>query len=62
LSIKNYLLEKGIDSSRIKTKAFGENQPKVNNETLENRQLNRRVDFGFYASDALKEEAINKTQ
>ncbi|RRO14363.1 OmpA family protein [Flavobacteriaceae bacterium 14752] len=61
-SIKTYLVEKGIDTSRINTKAFGENQPKVDNDTAENRQLNRRVEFGFYASEDLKEEAKNKTQ
>ncbi|MBS3738326.1 OmpA family protein [Mesohalobacter halotolerans] len=60
-SIKDYLVEKGIDASRIKTKAFGENQPKVNNDTKENRQRNRRVEFGFYASEELKEEALTQT-
>lgn len=62
LSIKNYLIENNIKAERIKTKAFGENQPKVNNETAENRKLNRRVEFGFYASEALKEEAKNNTK
>ena len=61
-SIKDYLVENEIDASRIKTKAFGENQPKFNNDTPENRQLNRRVEFGFYASEALKQEARNSTQ
>ena len=60
-SIKAHLVESGIDESRIKTKAFGENQPKVDNETKENRQLNRRVEFGFYASEELKDEALTKT-
>ncbi len=61
-SIKSYLTNQGIQSSRIKTKSYGEVQPKVKNDTLENRQLNRRVEFGFYASEKLKEEAKEATQ
>ena len=62
LSIKNHLVEQGIDVNRIKTKAFGEIQPKVDNSTAENRQKNRRVEFGFYASEMLKAEAQEKTK
>ena len=61
-AIENFLVENGIENIRIKTKAFGESQPKVNNDTAENRKLNRRVEFGFYASEALKEEAKTATQ
>ena len=61
-AIENYLVENGIENIRIKTKAFGESQPKVNNDTAENRKLNRRIEFGFYASEALKEEAKTATQ
>lgn len=61
-SIETYFVENGIiDQSRIKAKAFGENQPKYKNDTAENRQKNRRVEFGFYASEELKEEAKNMT-
>jgi len=60
-SIASYLVEKGIDQSRLKLKAFGENQPKYKNDTAENRAKNRRVEFGFYASEALKDEARNMT-
>jgi outer membrane protein OmpA-like peptidoglycan-associated protein len=60
-SIQNYLLENGIKESRLKSKAFGESQPKFKNDTSQNRAKNRRVEFGFYASDALKEEARNMT-
>lgn len=60
-SIKDYLVKNEIDASRIKTQAYGENQPKVGNDTAQNRQLNRRVEFGFYASETLKEEARNST-
>lgn len=61
-SIKNYLVEKGIDNNRINTKAFGENQPKFKNDSAENRKRNRRVEFGFYASEDLKDEAKKQTE
>lgn len=61
-TIQDYLIEKGIDLSRIKSKAFGENQPKVSDSDLENRKINRRVAFGFYASESLKDEAKENTK
>lgn len=60
-SIESYLTDNGIDQSRVNTKAFGENQPKYKNDTAENKAKNRRVEFGFYASETLKEEARNMT-
>jgi outer membrane protein OmpA-like peptidoglycan-associated protein len=60
-SIESYLLSNGIKQSRLKSKSFGEDQPKYENDTQENRAKNRRVEFGFYASEALKEEAKNMT-
>ena len=41
------LLEKGIDSQRMKFEGFGESKPKVENETPTNRQINRRVEVEF---------------
>jgi outer membrane protein OmpA-like peptidoglycan-associated protein len=61
-SIETYLIENGIVESRVKAKAFGESQPRFKNDTEVNRKKNRRVEFGFYASDALKEEAKNMTE
>jgi outer membrane protein OmpA-like peptidoglycan-associated protein len=61
-SIKTYLIESGIEQSRLKVKAFGESQPRFQNNSEENRKKNRRVEFGFYASDELKAEAKNMTQ
>jgi outer membrane protein OmpA-like peptidoglycan-associated protein len=40
-----YILSKGISPSRIKSKGYGETKPVVPNDTDENRQLNRRVEF-----------------
>jgi outer membrane protein OmpA-like peptidoglycan-associated protein len=43
--IKNYLVSKGVDGTRIKVKAFGSQKPIMQNDTEEHRQLNRRVEF-----------------
>jgi outer membrane protein OmpA-like peptidoglycan-associated protein len=43
--VKNYLVENGIDESRLKAVGQGESSPRASNETLEGRGLNRRVDF-----------------
>lgn len=61
-SIQAYLTAQGVENNRITVKAIGENQPKVDNITQENREANRRVVFGFYASEELKEEAKDKTE
>lgn len=41
----NYLISKGIDTSRIVVNGFGEANPKASNETAEGQALNRRVEF-----------------
>ena len=61
-SINTYLVENGIEASRIKTKSFGEKQPKFENNTNLNQQKNRRIEFGFYASEELKAEAKTMTE
>jgi outer membrane protein OmpA-like peptidoglycan-associated protein len=43
--VKNYLLKKGIDDSRLSLNGLGEKSPKASNDTSEGRALNRRVDF-----------------
>ena len=44
-SVMNYILSKGIATSRIISQGYGETKPEVPNDTDENRQLNRRVEF-----------------
>ena len=44
-SIKDYLVNVGIDAERLSTKAFGESMPKASNDTEEGRAVNRRVEF-----------------
>lgn len=44
-SVKAYLVSKGIDANRLSTVGFGESKPKVPNDSLENKALNRRIEF-----------------
>ncbi len=44
-SVRDYLLGKGIKSSRIEAKGFGFDQPLVPNDSDVNRAKNRRVEF-----------------
>ncbi|MBN2212617.1 MAG: OmpA family protein [Bacteroidales bacterium] len=44
-SVKNYLVLKGIDATRLKILSFGESYPVATNDTDEGRQLNRRVEI-----------------
>jgi outer membrane protein OmpA-like peptidoglycan-associated protein len=44
-SVTNYILSRGIGTNRIISQGYGETKPQVPNDTDENRQLNRRVEF-----------------
>ena len=44
-SVMEYLAEKGLKLKRMKFKGYGETQPKVANDSPENRAKNRRTDF-----------------
>ncbi|NDV42957.1 OmpA family protein [Flagellimonas sediminis] len=60
-SVTNYLISKGVSSSRFTTKWYGETQPRESNETAEGKAKNRRVELAIIASEELKQEAYEKT-
>ena len=45
MTVKNALVARGVDSSRIETIGFGENKPVADNNDEGGRQLNRRVEI-----------------
>lgn len=47
--IRDYLINKGIDRKRVKTKAFGGTQPLTTEDTPEAQRLNRRVEIRILA-------------
>lgn len=51
-SVKDYLVDRGVPSSRIRSVGFGEDRPKESNATPEGRQLNRRVEIHVKANPA----------
>lgn len=44
-SVVTYLMNQGIEKSRLISKGYGETIPRVDNTTEENKQLNRRVEL-----------------
>ena len=56
-AVAAFLQTKNVTQSRIKTAWYGENQPKVSNDTETNKAQNRRVEFAIYANEALIEKA-----
>ena len=45
VSVKKYLVGRGIDEGRMTTKGFGKSMPIADNSTDEGRELNRRVEL-----------------
>ncbi len=44
-SVKNILVQNGVDAHRMETVGFGENNPRYGNNTEDGRRLNRRVEI-----------------
>jgi outer membrane protein OmpA-like peptidoglycan-associated protein len=45
VTVRNYMMEKGVSSERLIVVGKGESEPVATNETPEGRALNRRVAF-----------------
>ena len=54
--VKQYLVDKGIQSDRITGKGYGGSKPIASNRTEETRRLNRRVEFKIIEGDTLLQE------
>ncbi len=44
-SVRDYLINRGIDGSRLVGKGYGSSRPKADNKTAEGRSVNRRIEF-----------------
>jgi OmpA-OmpF porin, OOP family len=44
-SVRDYLISKGIPTSRLLSKGYGDSRPKTPNTNEANRQMNRRIEF-----------------
>ncbi|GIZ16304.1 OmpA family protein [Capnocytophaga catalasegens] len=46
-AVKAYLIEKGIDASRLESRGYGQDRPIASNANAKGRQLNRRVEINL---------------
>lgn len=46
-SVRNFLVNEGVEAGRLKAVGYGLTQPKYDNKTREGRSLNRRVELRF---------------
>jgi outer membrane protein OmpA-like peptidoglycan-associated protein len=60
-SVANYLASLNVDPTRFTIMGYGESQPIADNETVEGRAQNRRVDLAIMANEKLKKAAEQKT-
>ena len=51
-AVSNYLIEKGVEKSRISIKGYGPSKPIATNTTKEGRAKNRRTELKFKIGDA----------
>ena len=51
-AVRTYLIGKWIDPARVTAKGYGESKPEVVNDSDENRQINRRVEFTILQNSA----------
>ena len=56
-AVSNFLETKGVKTSRVDEKGYGENQPIADNATVEGRRKNRRVDIAVFANKKMQQDA-----
>lgn len=61
-AVATYLRNRGVNSSRITTKGYGETAPVATNDTDDGRAQNRRVNFLITANEKMKQEAQKEAQ
>jgi outer membrane protein OmpA-like peptidoglycan-associated protein len=61
-SVRNYLVSKGLSSSRFQVTGLGIADPIASNETVEGRSQNRRVEFAITANEKMIEEAKSEVK
>jgi outer membrane protein OmpA-like peptidoglycan-associated protein len=44
-AVRSWLISKGVSPDRMISKGYGEDSPRVPNDTEENRRMNRRIEF-----------------
>ncbi len=52
-SVKSYLVDRGVDGSRLTARGYGEEQPMASNDSREGRAQNRRVELKVLGDDEL---------
>lgn len=61
-AVATYLRNRGVSSSRITTKGYGETAPVATNDTDDGRAQNRRVNFLITANEKMKQDAQKEAQ
>lgn len=61
-SVKNYLVSKGLASTRFSTSGMGIVDPIATNDTPEGRSQNRRVEFAITANEKMIQEAKSEVK
>jgi outer membrane protein OmpA-like peptidoglycan-associated protein len=56
-SVRRYLIGQGVVATRLASVGYGPSQPLADNETVEGRQINRRVEVAIYANEKMKRAA-----